>query len=103
MKEKSIQFFFLAIMILLGNAAFSQSKSVNIPTKQETITLEIAIKNHGFPALINYPNTEAGTAEYQKAKIAWIEKNPDLYNRIIEPGAIIPAPFEKNTPKRESN
>ncbi|MBA3899685.1 MAG: hypothetical protein H0X62_05655 [Bacteroidetes bacterium] len=105
MKKKYLNLLFLPIIMMFGNVGFSQSQNGTEPISQmlaqEVITLEKAIKDHGFPNLKEFSNSEAGLASYQKAKVEWVEKNPVLYKRIQAKPENANAPV-KNTPYRRN-
>lgn len=82
----------LLSMLVLGTVAMAQKLDSESKAKN-TITLEVAIKDHGYPVMKNTGNPDADYLAHKQAKLDWKAKNPDLYNQL----------YPKTTSPKQSN
>ncbi len=67
--------------MMVACLAFGQ-KSLDKPAAVQSISLEEAIKNHGFPVKTNSGNSLKDKQDYKAAKRAWVAQNPELHKKL---------------------
>lgn|GEM_PF-1252666 len=67
--------------LLVTCLAFGQ-KSPDKPNAVQTLSLDDAIKNHGFPVKNNSGNALRDKQDYKAAKRLWVAQNPELYKKL---------------------
>ncbi len=107
--KKIVAYLFLPGLLIIGSTAFSQTvekpnQKENVivsESEQEILTMEKAIKDHGYPIQKNSGNADADYLEYKKAKDQWIANNPEIYKQMTQRNSREPSPV-KFSEKKES-
>lgn len=103
--KKIITFFIFPCLMALGGNAFSQTSGNEKISGQETLTMEKAIKDYGYPQKKNTGNADADYLVYKQAKTEWINKNPELYKQMHnkQTSTNMLVPQEKSERRNQNN